>query len=138
MGLVMSLIVALGIFSGMYLYLDENVSSANQTIGNNYEGIYSNLTSERNSLNTNIENIRDDVQNITEADSAFQVAINGFKGLGHVLLLPLNFIDSAQNTYRTLLNAVEIPVWSKVLITMALLSTVLFIIIGILRGGTTI
>lgn len=135
-GIVISVIITMGIFFGLFLYFQEQAENEGYTIDGKYNTTYNNLTTIQGDLSDNINKIQDNFNNIKEADSTYQVALNGLKGLGNIMLLPINFVSNAIETFIVIITPLDvIPEWAKTLINMALIITILLAIISGLAGG---
>jgi len=131
---VLSLILVFGIFIGSYLWMNWNAEDSGITLDSKYGNVYSNLSSQQTSLESNINDIREAVKNIVEPESIYQMAMNGLKGLLYVLKLPLTFVDTAVSSYLTIGTLVEIPSFVKSLITLSIIATIVLLIVAILKG----
>lgn len=140
-GLVVSLLIIIGIFSTFYLYLNENAESAGisedlygDTSTYNYSYAY--LQNASNTTTSKIDDIKNNLDNIKEADDSFQVAWNGLKGLGNILLLPLAFLSAAIDILVALNHAVSavIPTPILLLIMAGITIVVIFLILSVLKG----
>lgn len=133
-GVVLMFTLCIGIFTGMFIWMNKAGEDSGAVIDNKYSMVYSNYTIQRDNMNTKLEEIRDNVKGVTEPDNLAQVAINGFKGLGNVLLLPIAFVDYILNTLYATNTILEIPSWAKMLLGMALLGFIIILIIKSLKG----
>jgi hypothetical protein len=132
----LALLLAIGIFTGMYTWLNYNTTQAGVTIGDEYSGIATKLNTTQNSLNDRVELIKSNLNGIQEAKETWQVAWNGLKGLGNVLLLPITFITYTIETYTGLTTNIGfIPGWVKVLATIGITLFIVFLILKVLTGG---
>ena len=136
-GLVISLLLVVGIFIGGYLYLSNNYTSAGITVSDDYVGTYSRLNTSQNDLESLSSSMRGNYTNIVEADSVYQVAINGFKGLGNVLKIPVLLIDLAINTFESFLDLISvIPGWVIALVSIGITLYVILLLVKMSAGGT--
>lgn len=135
-GVVLSVILLIGIFTGMFLWLNANVNDSGVTMDSKYTDAYTRLnTSTRTGLYKNINEIKESIQNIGEADSTWQVAWNGFKALGETMKLPISFLGSTLEAMNiTFISLDFIPEWAKALIGMAITIFIVFILLSILKG----
>ena len=135
--LMISLLLVLGIFFGLYYFLSYNASSSGVSLGNNYTNSITSLNNSQNLISDNIGEIKSNIQNITEAESGFIVAINGFRGLGNILKLPISFVTIVIQIYDALsdiLHNIGIPKWITILFSLGLVGYVVFLILSILKG----
>lgn len=130
LNLFSAMIIGIIIFTGLYLLMYKNVIENDIPLDTKYSDSFDTINGSLTSrLENNINNIKSSVNNITEADSAFQVAINGFKGLGSVLLLPLNLITISIEGFQTVIEPLDfMPKW-LVSLLIALVTIIIFIVI---------
>lgn len=136
-GIVLMFILCIGIFTGMFIWMNKAAEDSGEAIDSKYSMVYSNYTSQRDKMNDKLEEIRDNVKGVTEPDNLAQVAINGFKGLGNVLLLPIAFVDFILNSVYATNTILEVPSWVKVLLGMATLAFIILLIIKSLKGESS-
>ena len=135
--LVIILIIIIGIFTGMFIYMNQRADDSGMPLDSKYNETYQNLSKASNDIDTNIQNIKSNLGNISEATSAYQVAINGFKGLGNLLKAPIVFINSAWTVATQIIGVTDIiPTWAKVLIIMGIVAAIVLLILSILKGDT--
>lgn len=134
-GVVMGLLLVMAIFFGSYLYITDNVDSANVTLDDKYAESYSNLTDSRDELDDNVQEIQDSFDNIKEADNTFEAAWNGFKGLGSILKLPISFVSTTIATWQAIVPTLDIvPTWALTLIFIGITAFIVFLVLKILKG----
>lgn len=134
-GLVVSIVFAMAFFTGMYLWWQVNADDVGLSIDSKYNETYARLDNASLTLDDNIQDIKDGVTGIKEADNAWQVAWNGLKGLGNVLKLPVSFVSSAYDTVMALFIPLDfIPTWVKTLALITIIAGVVFLILSILKG----
>jgi len=135
MGIVLSLLLVLGIFTAFFTYWQTNAIDAGRTIDSKYNGTYGNLSVAQDDLDANVDAIKNNLDDVSEATSTYQVAWNGLKGLGNTLKLPINFVSTALTTYGAFDNSLDfIPDWIKTLILIGLTAGAVFIVLAVLRG----
>lgn len=136
LGLVLSLVIGIFVFTGMFIFLNQNVVDSNATLDSKYTDSYNIINGSLISkLDNNIKSIQYSVQNLTEADTTFQVALNGFKGLGSILILPVTLVDTALEGINALITPLDfIPRWAKILAVLAITIVIILIIVAMLKG----
>lgn len=136
---VLGILVAIGIFFALYGWWNYNVSNAGLTMNSEYSNTYKNLSEQQTRIDNNIDAIKSNLTAATEArEGIFTAAINGFKGLGNALKLPIIMADSARATvdiFATSGNGV-IPPWVKVIFIIGITALVIFIIAAIMSGAS--
>jgi len=135
-GLVVIILLTIFIFSVGYLYVNDNISSSNLTLDSQYSSAYDNLSIASTSLNNNIDDIKSSMDSISEAENTFQVAWNGLKGLGNVLLLPLSLVDTSLQAFTAMLGISNdfIPGWIVALVFTGIISFVVFLVAKVIKG----
>ena len=132
---VIGLILFIGIFTGMFLYLNKNMTDSGYTIDPKYTDAYNKMNETRVDLEDNVQAIKESFENIGEADSTWQVAWNGFKGIGETLKLPINFLDTTlQATNISFISLDFVPEWAKALIGLGITVLIVFLILALLKG----
>ena len=136
-GLVIILLMVMAIFTSGYYFIMENAqdNDVNVTINDKYVHSFGNLTEAQNDLEGNVNEIRNSVESIKEADNTFEVAWNGLKGLGATLKLPISFVSTSIATWESLLFPIDfLPGWLITLITIGIIATIIFLVLSILKG----
>ena len=133
--IVLTMLVSIAIFTGMFLYMQQQATSNGVQLDSKYNDTYTRLQNSSNSLDNNLKNMRDSVSGIKEADNIYSVAWNGLKGLGNVLKLPISFIDTSIETVSAILIPLDIiPKNYKTLLVMGIITVVLLVVLAILKG----
>ena len=134
-GLVISVLLGIGFFTGMYLFWSYNATESGQVIDSDYNNTYSNLTYYQTPLENNVQAIRDAMNGLASADNTWQVAWNGFVGLGNVLKLPISMISTALGVYSSMEGSLEIvPSWVTALVLIGVTAVIVFLILSNLKG----
>ena len=134
-GVIISLILVIAFFNGMYFYWERNALDSGQGIASKYNSTSGNISSIQSDLTNNVDDIKSNVEGIREAESAYLAAWNGFKALGNTLKLPISFVTTAIATYTTLEYPLDmIPTWAKALALVGLTAFIVFLILAILKG----
>jgi len=132
---VISLLIVMGMFFAGYEYLTEHASSAGVTIDSKYGDIYSELENASNELDENVNAIKSSLDDVKEAESTFQVAWNGLKGLGNALKLPVTFVSTSILTWSASITFIDfLPDWALPLIFIGIVAFVVFLVLKILKG----
>jgi len=135
-GIVIGLLLVIGVFITYFAFWNEQMQNNNTVIPEKYNDTYNQLLESQESIDEDISAIKDNVNDIEEADENFLAAWNGFKALGSTLLLPVSFIsESVQVTEAVTGSADFIPPGIKALLIIAIIAIVLFIILALLTGG---
>ena len=136
-GIVISLLLVIGIFTGLFLMLSTSMEDSGKVMDPKYNDTYGKLNDARDSLDAQVTEIKTSVGGITEADNSVQAAWNGLKTLGSTLILPIKIIDSMKVTYEAVsINLTFIPTWVKSLVVIGLIAFGIFTILAILSGGS--
>jgi len=134
-GLTMTLIIVMAFFFGMFLYWNQNLSDTGEPMNSKYVEVYTHLNSSMYTLDNNVNAIKSNVQNITEADNAYQVAWNGLKGLGNTLKLPISFVSTSIGVFTAITAPVDfLPTWVIALFFIGATALIIFLVLSILKG----
>ena len=133
--LVLILVLAIGMFSAGFLYLTNQAKISQITIDTKYNDTYNRLETSQDDLDENIQTIKENLKDIKEAETSYQVAWNGLKGLGNTLKLPINFISTTIDILNAMLIPLDVlPKKYKTLVVIAILAAILFLVLAILKG----
>ena len=133
--LVLVLILVIGVFTGCFVWLQKNADDSGVTIDSKYNDTYTKLVEVRDDIDTKSQSIKTSVDNIGEAESTYQVAWNGLKGLGNAITLPIAFTSIAVNTYGAISSSIDvIPDWAKTLIFIGIVIFVVLLVLSTLKG----
>ena len=136
---VLAIVATLLIFTATFNWWNTNSESAGVPIDTRYNDTKRNLTTAQTSLDNNIQDIRTNLVAIKEADNTWQVALNGLKGLGNTLKLPIAFVSSAVDTSQAMFISLDvIPKRIIVLVTIGIIAFTVFLILSILKGDPTL
>jgi len=136
--LVITVLLVIGIFIGAFLYIGDNVRTSGISIDSKYNATYTNLTDTQAGIESRTSEIKSNLQNITEADSTFQVAWNGLKGIGNTVSLTVYFVNSALGVWMATTFSIDfIPTWVLGIVFTGILVTVVFIILRLFLQGKT-
>jgi|TARA_Y100000034_G_C6907569_1_gene421663 hypothetical protein len=134
-GFAITLLLVIGFFMGAYNFLDYNITDSGATVPNKYDGIFGNLSDASDDIDDNTQNIKLNLEAAQEADSTFQIAINGFKALGNSLKLPLNYMNSAILTWQSLILPFDfLPNWVIPLLLTGLLTFGVLLVLRVMKG----
>ncbi len=134
-GLVLTLLIVIGMFFAGYTYISEHGRDAGVTVDDKYEDIYNELEESSSELNNTANAIKDNVDEIKEATSTFQVAWNGLKGLGNTLKLPIQFVTTTIAVWAASVSFTDfLPSWFLPLASIGLVIFVVFLILRVLKG----
>jgi len=134
-GLLLLLIV--GMFYAAFSFVDYHTSEADVTMDARYQDTWDNLTSATENVDENVNSIKDNAQNIVEAESTAFAVWNGMKGIGNTLLLFLNFMTSSLKITTAFLGfgSEMIPGWAYNLISIAITLALVFLLLKVLMGA---
>ena len=135
-GVVITMLLVLGIFFGMFNWYSGLASDSGSNIGEQYSNMSTALTTDQLAIKANIENIKGNLSTgVTEADSVYQATWNSFKGLGNILKMPLTLITVASDMLYQFITPVDfIPQWVKDLTTIGLVAVIVLLIVALLKG----
>jgi predicted PurR-regulated permease PerM len=133
--LVIILLIVIGMFYVGFSYIKVQTDAAGTVIPTKYNDTFNRFETSQNDLSNNVDEIKANVGNITEATSVYAVAWNGLKGLGNTLELPVSFVSSAVDTSQAMFISLDIiPPRIVALITIGIIAFVIFLVLSILKG----
>lgn len=133
--LLISIIAIMFIFITMFTFFSTKLSSEGVEVPAKYNDSYTRILDSQTDLQNNVDSISEAVTSVSEADDVFSVALNGFKGLGSVLLLFLNFVSTPFDVVSAIIIPLDfIPQFQKTLILMAIVVVVVFLVIANAKG----
>lgn len=136
-GVVIILVLLMGMFYGLYTYIEDNASSAGISIDSKYEGTYANLSVSQDNLHSKVEGVKGNVTNIAEAEGSWVVnAWNGLKGLGKTIALIPSFLTTMLLTYTSFLGfgSEFMPTWVFGLVSIGLTAFLILLGLRALKG----
>ena len=136
--LVISILIVIGFFLASYNYLLSNAADAGISIDSKYNSTYTNLTKEQEKIEIQSDKLQEHIEDISEADSTFQIAWNGLKGVGQTIKLTIYFITSAIGVWTATTFSISfIPPWALSIILVGITIFVVFIILRVFLQGKT-
>lgn len=134
-GVVMSLLIVIGFFLMGFSYLDGQVTQSGVTIDAKYNETYTRLETSQGGIEDNVDAIKDNLNDIKEAETTYQVAWNGLKGLGNTLKLPVRFISSTNDVAEAMDSPLDVvPPKIKTLIMIGITAFVVLLVLSLLKG----
>ena len=135
-GIVIGLLLVIGIFITFFGFWNEQMENNDAVIPEKYNDTYNQLLESQDSIDADINSIKDNVNDIEEADENFLSAWNGFKALGSTLLLPVSFISESVQVAEAVTGSADfIPQSIRTLFLIGIIAIVLFIVLALLTGG---
>lgn len=133
--LVITIIIVIGVFGTMFLFLQKKATDSSVILDTKYNDTYNRLNSAQSTLDNNVHAIQTNLDNIKEADSAFQVAWNGLKGLGNTIILPISFISSGVDIASAIVIPLDfVPQNIKSLAILGIIAFIIFLVLANLKG----
>lgn len=134
-GLVVTMLLVMGIFYGMFYYVSYNLDYADVTLDDKYQNATNNLLETQNTLESDIDDIQNNFNDIQEAENSAFAVWNGLKGLGNTLKLSTDFVTTSSELWTTLVFMVEgVPGWALALVFIGITGYVVFLVLRILKG----
>jgi len=134
--IVLAILVIIGVFITFFGFFSEQMDNNDSQLDPQYNETYTRLDSIQTEMDTAVNNVKNNLGEIKEADEDFQSAWNGFKALGSTLLLPIQFVSPAVETVNVVTDSVKfIPSNIQTLLIIAIITVLIFIILGALSGG---
>lgn len=142
-GITFSILIAIGIFTAMFLWVGINSQEAGISLNDPvYNESYTDLVESQNNLSNTITSFRDAARALTEPKEGFGISWNGLQGLLGVFLIPLQLIDIGIN----ILNVMTSPLapllgeqsWILPLLQIGIVAFLIFIIVSIFKGDSNV
>lgn len=131
------LVLAMGVFSGLYIFVGENMEDAGIEVPERYQNSSAQLAAQSDNLDEHLKEIKTSFNNVQQAESTAFAVWNGLVGLGSLLLLPITFVSIGVSTLSALIlgdYSGYIPEWVILGLSSAVLIIILFTVIGALKG----
>ena len=127
-------ILAIACLVALFTFITKNADDAGVSIPANYTTDYNNLIAQQTKLDSQLNEIQDAAQNVTESQLG-DYAFFGLKGIWALMRLPLKFINVATNSLSLSLNFVPaIPQEIKTAIELGIVVLLLFSIIAFMTS----
>ena len=139
-GVTFSILIAIAIFTAMFLWVDLNATESGRTIDAMYNTSYVQLQNQSNQLSNTITELRDTADDLTEPDNTFAIAWNGLKGLLSLFKIPLQIVNIGWQSYLLLVTPLAgiIPMWLINLVAIGLIAFIIYIIVSIFKGDSNV
>ena len=135
MGIVISLLIVIGIFSGFNLFFSDQLEQNSASLDSKYNQTYYDLLEVQDNMDSRVDEVKNTADEVREAESGIIAAINGFKGIGQSMLLLLGFTADSVDTTQAVFRSTDIiPEWIQSLVTVALIGLVVFLVLDVLLG----
>ena len=139
--IVFTLLIVMGVFTGMYLWLDANSQDVAVPITDTiYNETYIRIQEKQTSLDTTMGNFRDSIKDLTEPGANFGISWNGLLGLLGVFLIPLQFVDMGVETLNVMIApiALVVPAWLVIILKIGIIAFIVLIIASIFKGDNNV
>lgn len=135
LGVVFTLLIVMGMFFGMFLYLNQKANEGNVAIDSKYNTTFTDLQEVQGELDDNVNDIKNNLDQIREAENPLTFAWNGMLGLGSTLKLSVNFVTNAVATVTAIIIPLDfIPIQVKVLFLIGVIAGIVILVLSILKG----
>ena len=134
MGLIGILIIFIGFFTIMFLWVVSNSDQAGVTIDTRYNESYTRVMEQQGELNETVTDIQDSLEGITEADNIVQVAWNGMQFLGTAILSSKAFVTVTTGSFAAVMDIISSSGVSPTIITLATIGIIAFIVFLVLAN----
>ena len=135
---VISLIMFVFIFIVVFEFVDKTAEDNDyQRLPLNYSSAVSNFTVTHEAVYDDLNEFKNIVNNISEASSIYQVAVNGFRGIGQVFKFPFTMFDYLTSVVEVTFHLTEgiMPVIVKTTLAMILLILISLLVLRLISGG---
>jgi uncharacterized membrane protein YdbT with pleckstrin-like domain len=134
--IIIVMLICIVAYTGMLLYWQGMTGYANvEDVPEEYQNVYDKLEESRGKVDDEQKKLEDSMQKIVEADSTFQVALNGLRGLGTTLRSLTAFIGITHDSITTIQTETAlVPGWVFGILLTGVLIVLVLIILSILKG----
>jgi hypothetical protein len=134
-GSIMSIIILIGIFTGLFIYMTATLQDSNVVVDAKYNDTYNKLLESQSDLDDLRTELKDKSDKISEADQGWQVALNGLLGLGTALKAPFKVVETGEKTIEAMNSNLDVvPAWAKNLAILAITLTIILILLAVWKG----
>jgi hypothetical protein len=138
MNVLVILLIVLAIFFSAFSFWSNNIQSAGLTLDSQYSSVNANLNAAQNTLDNEVEKIKDAGTGITEAESTAFAVWNGMKGIGSTIKLFVSFITVTLTIYTSILfPTIVSDATAQIFIALAFIGFtgfIAFLLIKVLKG----
>jgi hypothetical protein len=111
--IITAMLIGIGIYFGMFLYWQGMSAQADKNMSSEYQEIYDKLEESKERIDAEQVKLETAIQDVSEADSTWQVAWNGLKGLGTTLKSLVAFVDITHDSTTVLQTEKQMfPQWA--------------------------
>ena len=133
--LTISLLIVIGLFNGFFLFYSQQMDNNSLELDEKYGTTSAELLLSQEKIENLSSSLEDSINAVREAEETYLAAINGFKALGQVLLLPIVFTGISIDTTTAMFISTDfIPQSYQSLITVGIILIILFLIVAVLKG----
>jgi len=135
-GVFLTILVTMGLFYGMYTYVNNNYIEAGITDTSGYNQSYADLQTSQFNLNTSVLELQEKGQKIAEADAGIlYIAWTGLTGLAKAITVFFDVISVGINVFDAIIPSLSfLPPWVKTLVSIGLVITIVLLIIAAFKG----
>ena len=133
------ILIFIAVFSGLFKFYADQMESANLSgnvsIYNDYNTSYNNVWNKTFDIQEKVQNIRDSLNTITDAQSsASDIFVGGLTGFANTIWLPISLITTVLEIFNLIvLPFAAIPEWA---LTLASLAILVLLVYAVARGAT--
>jgi len=133
--IITAMIIGIAIYFGMFLYWQGLSVQSGNNVSEEYQNIYDKLEISKERIDSEQVKLETASSNLAEADSTWQVAWNGLKGLGTALKSLTAFIGITHDSVTVVQTEKPlVPGWVYGLLIAGILITLVLVILSILKG----
>lgn len=133
-----SIFLFIAMFSGLYLFYQNQLSEGGLTPDSRYSQLYENMSVRHVELKEKTDNLRDTISDISETENLLLQGWYGLKGVGQALLILPSVITIGVDTFMDSVQPFDfVPPWAIAVAVSAVVVLILFIVLKSLRGTPT-
>jgi len=139
-GITFSILIAIVLFTGAFLWINDNAVESGRPIDAMYNTSYTQLQNQSAQLDRTIGDIRTNLDALKEPDNTFAVAWNGLKGLVNIFRVPLNLISIGWQTFQLMIAPLAgiIPMWIINIVALGILAFIIYVIASVFKGDSNV
>jgi hypothetical protein len=132
------LVIVIGIFAfgAIVAFVTDNAQEKEITVDPQYNETYNSLLALQNRIDGLTTDIRNATSSLKEANIG-DFAFFGLRGVLKVMLLPLNILDIAQESFATTFKVTGLPDSLKAVIALCILIVIIFAVIKFVTSRAT-
>ena len=135
-GILMTMLVAIAIFSAGFFYMNEAAYNAGETLNVSYNQTYETMRLITEDMENQTTKIQDNFDSVTEPQNVFSQLLNGLQGAGRTITLMFSFVKLPSELFEAIFPVTGmLPGWLKIILAVALIVFVVILFVKIITGS---